>query len=203
MLDPPTLSYIAFCLFTGGFIKGIVGLGLPLISVPLLSFALPLKTSVALMTGPILLTNLVQIFEGGRAGEGLQPLLADCRDPGDHAGAVRAGAGPVPRKCPLHGAGRGAAGDGGPHVFPPELSRERTSGARHRSPHRHHRRHAGRHDRHVRSADHGLPRGPSPRQGFLRDDGVDALFLRRPRWRSACSASRSRHGRSSASPPSP
>jgi uncharacterized protein len=67
MLDPATLSYIAFCLFTGGFIKGIVGLGLPLISVPLLSFALPLKTSVALMTGPILLTNLVQIFEGGRA----------------------------------------------------------------------------------------------------------------------------------------
>ena len=36
---------------------------------PLLSFALPLKTSVALMTGPILLTNLVQIFEGGRAGK--------------------------------------------------------------------------------------------------------------------------------------
>jgi uncharacterized membrane protein YfcA len=69
MLDPLTLSYIAFCLFTGGFIKGIVGLGLPLISVPLLSFALPLKTSVALMTGPILLTNLVQIFEGGRAGK--------------------------------------------------------------------------------------------------------------------------------------
>jgi hypothetical protein len=69
MLDPLTLAYIAFCLFTGGFIKGIVGLGLPLISVPLLSFALPLKTSVALMTGPILLTNLVQIFEVGRAGK--------------------------------------------------------------------------------------------------------------------------------------
>jgi uncharacterized protein len=72
MLPPLTLAYIAFCLFSGGFIKGIVGLGLPLISIPLLCFAVPLKTAVALMTAPILVTNLVQFFEGGRAGRALR-----------------------------------------------------------------------------------------------------------------------------------
>jgi uncharacterized protein len=71
MLPPLILAYIAFSLFMGGFVKGIVGLGLPLISIPLLCFAVPLKTAVALMTAPILVTNLVQLFEGGRAGKAL------------------------------------------------------------------------------------------------------------------------------------
>jgi uncharacterized protein len=62
-----TILYIFLCLFLGGLVKGVAGLGLPLVAMPLLSFALPLKTSVALVIVPIFATNLAQSFQGGLA----------------------------------------------------------------------------------------------------------------------------------------
>jgi uncharacterized protein len=60
-----TVLYALFCLFLGGLVKGVVGLGLPLVSMPLLSFALPLKTAVALVLVPVFVTNTAQSFQGG------------------------------------------------------------------------------------------------------------------------------------------
>jgi uncharacterized membrane protein YfcA len=62
-----TVLYIFLCLFLGGLVKGVAGLGLPLVAMPLLSFALPLKTSVALVIVPIFATNVLQSFQGGLA----------------------------------------------------------------------------------------------------------------------------------------
>jgi uncharacterized protein len=62
-----TVLYVFLSLFLGGLLKGVTGLGLPLVAVPLLSFAVPLRTAVALVIVPIFVTNLAQSFQGGLA----------------------------------------------------------------------------------------------------------------------------------------
>jgi uncharacterized membrane protein YfcA len=65
--DVWTIVHIFVSFLLGGLVKGVAGLGLPLVAMPLLSFALPLKTSVALLIVPIFTTNLAQSFQGGLA----------------------------------------------------------------------------------------------------------------------------------------
>lgn len=67
MPDLSTVLWICASFFLGGLVKGTTGLGLPLVALPLLSFALPLKTSVALVIVPIFATNVVQSIQGGGA----------------------------------------------------------------------------------------------------------------------------------------
>lgn len=55
----------------GGMFKGIVSLGLPLILLPLLLLVVDIRTAVALMMVPLILSNLVQALEG----EGLAAIL--------------------------------------------------------------------------------------------------------------------------------
>src|SRR4051812_7308422 len=56
----------ALCVLLGGLTKGIIGLGMPLVSVPLLSYVMPVREAVALMAMPMLLTNTYQMFNAGR-----------------------------------------------------------------------------------------------------------------------------------------
>ena len=65
MPDLATVLYVFLSLFLGGLLKGVVGLGLPLVAMPLLSFAVPLKTAVALVLVPIFVTNTAQSFQDG------------------------------------------------------------------------------------------------------------------------------------------
>ena len=67
MPDLSTVLWIIASFFLGGLVKGATGLGLPLVALPLLSFALPLKTSVALVIVPIFATNVLQSVQGGMA----------------------------------------------------------------------------------------------------------------------------------------
>lgn len=67
MPDLSTALWIVVSFFLGGLVKGAAGLGLPLVAMPLLSFALPLKTAVALVIVPIFTTNVMQSFQGGIA----------------------------------------------------------------------------------------------------------------------------------------
>jgi len=53
-------------LLAGSSVKGIVGIGLPLVAVPLLTLVVDLRTAVALMTVPIIVSNGAQSFQGGR-----------------------------------------------------------------------------------------------------------------------------------------
>jgi len=50
----------------GGTVKGALGIGLPLVAVPLLSLGLSSPVAIALMVIPVLLSNLLQAVEGGR-----------------------------------------------------------------------------------------------------------------------------------------
>ncbi len=65
MPDPATVFYVFASMFLGGLLKGVVGLGLPLVAMPLMSFVVPLKTAVALVLLPIFVTNITQSFQGG------------------------------------------------------------------------------------------------------------------------------------------
>ena len=58
-----SLVALAFCI--AGFVKGMVGLGLPTVSLGLLSLFVDLPTAMALLVMPSLVTNIWQAIAGG------------------------------------------------------------------------------------------------------------------------------------------
>lgn len=63
---PPSLVALAVAVFVlAGFIKGVIGLGLPTISMGLLSLVMPPAQAAALLVLPSLLTNVWQIAGAG------------------------------------------------------------------------------------------------------------------------------------------
>jgi hypothetical protein len=64
-LDPLALALAALALFVGGAVKGVAALGLPLVAIPLLTLVVGLKHAVALTVVPMVVSNLVQSFQGG------------------------------------------------------------------------------------------------------------------------------------------
>ncbi len=71
-LDLYIFVFIFFAVAAGGFTKGVVGIGLPLTAVSIMSFLIGPPLPVALMTIPILLTNVWQAFYGGYLVQSLQ-----------------------------------------------------------------------------------------------------------------------------------
>ena len=65
MFDPTTLAVIAVTFLLAGAVKGVIGLGLPTVSLGLLTAALDLTTAMALLIVPSLVTNLWQAAVGG------------------------------------------------------------------------------------------------------------------------------------------
>ena len=51
----------------GGLVKGLLGVGLPLVTIPLLALTMPAPKAIALMGAPVLASNLWQAIEGGHA----------------------------------------------------------------------------------------------------------------------------------------
>ncbi len=64
-LEPAMLAIIFGAVLIGGLVKGITGLGLPIVSIAILLNFLPPTTVLALVTVPILITNLWQAFRSG------------------------------------------------------------------------------------------------------------------------------------------
>ncbi len=64
--DTPTLLATALCFLLAGLVKGLLGLGLPTVSLALLSLFLPLPAAMRLMLLPSLVTNLWQGLVGGQ-----------------------------------------------------------------------------------------------------------------------------------------
>ena len=60
-----SISSAIFLIFTlAGLIKGVIGVGLPTVSLALLSFILDIKESIAIVLIPIILTNFYQMIDG-------------------------------------------------------------------------------------------------------------------------------------------
>ena len=69
MLSVELIIYIFFVYILAGFVKGVVGVGLPTISLALLAIFLGMKEAMLTLLAPSLITNIVQALVGGRLYE--------------------------------------------------------------------------------------------------------------------------------------
>ena len=67
MFDLTTLLAVAGTFLLAGAVKGVIGLGLPTVSLALLTVALDLPSAMALLLAPSFVTNLWQALVGGNA----------------------------------------------------------------------------------------------------------------------------------------
>ncbi len=67
MMDVAVLAAICGTFLLAGFVKGVVGLGLPTVSLALLTAVLGLPQAMALLLVPSFVTNLLQALSGGNA----------------------------------------------------------------------------------------------------------------------------------------
>ncbi len=77
--DPLLVAIIAAAVMLGGFVKGVVGIGLPIVSVAVLSSVIEAHLALGIIMFPILFTNLWQCLHAGRPLEVLRrfwPLIA-------------------------------------------------------------------------------------------------------------------------------
>ncbi len=64
-LSAADLAVLAVACCLGGFVKGVVGLGLPMIAIPIISTVVDPRTAIAVMTLPIIGSNFIQARMGG------------------------------------------------------------------------------------------------------------------------------------------
>jgi uncharacterized membrane protein YfcA len=62
---PDLIVLLVVCLVAAGLIKGVIGVGIPIVAFPLLSMLVDIKTSVMLLSMPLVLSNIPQAIEGG------------------------------------------------------------------------------------------------------------------------------------------
>lgn len=65
-LDAALIAWCAGSLAVAGVVKGVTGIGIPMVSIALLSLAISVPQAVALLPVPILVANTWQAFRGGR-----------------------------------------------------------------------------------------------------------------------------------------
>jgi uncharacterized protein len=75
-LDLSALLGITLALLLGGVVKGITGIGVPLVAMPILSQFLPIKLAVLLLSMPIILGNIPQALEGGEVLSTVRAIAA-------------------------------------------------------------------------------------------------------------------------------
>ena len=64
MMFEPLLLFIAAALLLAGFIKGVIGLGLPTVSIGLLAVTMQPSRAIAIVIVPAIVTNIWQTFAG-------------------------------------------------------------------------------------------------------------------------------------------
>ena len=60
------LTAIIASLVIAGLLKGVIGVGMPIIALPLLSMLIDVRASVMLLSVPLVLSNIPQALEGGK-----------------------------------------------------------------------------------------------------------------------------------------
>lgn len=71
-LAPDTVLLIAVAYLCGGTVKGTIGAGLPLVSVPILAQVIEPATAVSITIVPVIMTNIWQSVQGGHYREALR-----------------------------------------------------------------------------------------------------------------------------------
>ena len=62
-------------LIVAGLLKGIIGVGMPVVALPLLSLFIDVKSAAMLLSMPLIFSNLPQALEGGKTGRCLVQLM--------------------------------------------------------------------------------------------------------------------------------
>src|SRR5215469_13331957 len=71
---PALIALVAVFVF-GGIVKGVTGVGLPLVLVPLATQFVHVPVAVALVSVSMVVTNIVQSVEGGHTAKAVRHLL--------------------------------------------------------------------------------------------------------------------------------
>jgi uncharacterized membrane protein YfcA len=66
---------VAGSLIIAGMLKGIIGVGMPIVALPLISMFIDVRASVMLLSVPLVLSNVPQALEGGKVLGCLKELL--------------------------------------------------------------------------------------------------------------------------------
>ena len=69
------IAAVVCSLIVAGFLKGIIGVGMPIVALPLLSLFIDIKSAAMLLSMPLIFSNLPQALEGGKTGRCLMQLM--------------------------------------------------------------------------------------------------------------------------------
>src|SRR5215469_17889838 len=69
------IAAVVCSLIVAGLLKGVIGVGMPVVALPLLSLFIDIKSAAMLLSMPLILSNLPQALEGGKTGQCLMQLL--------------------------------------------------------------------------------------------------------------------------------
>ena len=74
--EPASVIAAVFCsLIVAGLLKGIIGVGMPIVAPPLLSLFIDVKSAVMLLSMPLIFSNVPQALEGRKTGQCLMQLM--------------------------------------------------------------------------------------------------------------------------------
>jgi uncharacterized membrane protein YfcA len=69
------IAAVVCSLIVAGLLKGTIGVGMPVVALPLLSQFIDIKSAAMLLSMPLILSNVPQALEGGRTGRCLMQLM--------------------------------------------------------------------------------------------------------------------------------
>ena len=73
--EPARIVAAVICsLIAAGLLKGTIGVGMPVVALPLLSLFIDVKSAAMLLSMPLIFSNLPQALEGGKTGRCLMQL---------------------------------------------------------------------------------------------------------------------------------
>src|SRR6267142_2551677 len=69
------IAAVVCSLIIAGLLKGTIGVGMPVVALPLLSLFIDIKSAAMLLSMPLVFSNLPQALEGGQTGRCLVQLM--------------------------------------------------------------------------------------------------------------------------------
>jgi uncharacterized membrane protein YfcA len=69
------IAAVVCSLIVAGLLKGTIGVGMPVVALPLLSLFIDIKSATMLLSMPLILSNLPQALEGGKTARCLMQLM--------------------------------------------------------------------------------------------------------------------------------
>src|SRR5258706_16233463 len=74
--EQASISAAVVCsLIVAGLLKGLIGVGMPVVALPLLSLFIDIKSATMLLSMPLVISNLPQALEDGKTGRCLTELM--------------------------------------------------------------------------------------------------------------------------------